>query len=135
MDKNNPLSASESYFLGLPEDRKKGIVNVARKIISINRLKEKLDGFYQKITAPHNGSKTSQFSFNIDNLKDVEEETEPHARALLEKSLKDMSKGTIGFVYKEKNYSFDVTRSGGLFFKKFLQEEVVTYIINNIHKA
>ena len=46
--------------------------------------------------------------------------------------LKNPIKGSISFNYKQKKYAFAITKTGGLFFREYIPEEVVTYILHKI---
>lgn len=132
LDRHNPLSSAESYFIGEKEDSKKAITKVTRQIIRIDTLKHLLDGSYTKLSSPFNGTKISNFEVTLDDLKNIAEETHPEAQAVLQEMMKNPVKGNICFCYNQSKYSFSVTKTGGLLFREYIPEEVVTYILYNI---
>ena len=129
LDDNNPLSAARSYFIGEVEDVKKSLIKPIRQIIRIDTLKKLLNGAYKRIASPFPGIKASMFEATLEDLKDLDEETNPVARAILKEMIKNPVKGNISFRYQNKKYSFSITKTGGLFFREYVPEEVVTYIV------
>lgn len=129
LDDNNLLSAAKSYFIGEEEDTKKSLLKPIRHKIGIDKLKILLDGSYTKIKSPFPGSKTSMLEATLSDFKDLVEETHPDAQAILKEMLKNPVKGNISFKFKNKKYSFSITKTGGLFFREYIPEEVVTYIV------
>ena len=129
LDDNNPLSAARSYFIGEVEDVKKSLIKPIRQIIRIDTLKKLLNGAYKRIASPFPGIKASIFEATLEDLKDLDEETNPVARAILKEMIKNPVKGNISFRYQNKKYSFSITKTGGLFFREYVPEEVVTYIV------
>ena len=79
------------------------------------------------------GKKASMFQVTLEDLKYLEEETNEIAKPVLKEMLKNPVKGQISFKYNQRNYSFSITKTGGLFFRKYMPEEVVTYIIAQIN--
>jgi hypothetical protein len=132
LDKNNPLSAAHSYFIGEKEDVSKGQIAPIRQIIKIEALKNILCGSYTQLKASFPGTKTSMVEVTLENLSNVNEEDHPEAKAVLLEMLKNPVKGNLSFSYQEKQYSFVITKTGGLFFRKYIPEEVVTYILYKI---
>lgn len=45
---------------------------------------------------------------------------------------REQEKSRIAFLYNNNTYSFTVTNSGGLFFKQYAPEEVITYVLLKI---
>lgn len=132
LDKHNPLSPAQSYFIGEAEDSKKSLVKPIRQIIKIDHLKKMLDGSYTKLSASFPGTKTSMLEATLEDLKDIMEETNSTANEVLKELIKNPVKGTISFYYNNKKYKFSVTKTGGLSFREYMPEEVVTYIIYKI---
>jgi hypothetical protein len=132
LDNDNPLSAAESYFIGDVEDVKKSLVKPISQIIKIDSLKKLIDGSYTKLAGKFAGKKTSKFEATLEELKSLEEETNPVAHSVLKEMLKNPIKGSISFNYKQKKYAFAITKTGGLFFREYIPEEVVTYILYKI---
>lgn len=129
LNDNNPLSAAKSYFIGELEDSKKSLLKPIRYIIQIDKLKRLLDGAYTKIKAPFPGSKTSMIEATLEDFKELDEETNPDAKSILRELVKNPVKGNISFKYQGKKYSFSITKTGGLFFREYIPEEIVTYIV------
>ncbi len=129
LDDNNPFSAARSYFIGESEDVKKSLVKPIRQIVKIDSLKKALNGAYKRIASPFPGIKASMFEATLEDLRDLDEETNPVAQAMLKEMIKNPVKGNISFRYKQKKYSFSITKTGGLFFREYVPEEVVTYIV------
>lgn len=74
----------------------------------------------------------SKIEATLDDLKTIAEETHPEAQVILEEMMKNPVKGNISFCYNGKKYSFSVTKTGGLLFREYIPEEVVTYILYNV---
>ncbi|MDG2989417.1 hypothetical protein L3556_00500 [Candidatus Synechococcus calcipolaris G9] len=129
LDNDNPFSAARSYFIGEAEDAKKSLVKPIRQIVKIDSLKRALDGAYKRIASPFPGIKASMFEATLEDLRDLDEETNPEAKAILKELVKNPVKGNISFSYEQKKYSFSITKTGGLFFREYVPEEVVTYIV------
>jgi len=68
----------------------------------------------------------------LDELYNLNEETEPNLKIVVEDLLNNQDRSRISFKYKGDKYSFDITKSGGLFFKKYAPEEVITYVLGKI---
>lgn len=129
LDDDNPLSAARSYFIGEAEDVKKSLIKPIRQIVKIDSLKKEIDGAYKSIASPFPGIKASMFEATLENLRDLDEETNPAAKAVLKEMVKNPVKCNISFDYENERYSFSITKTGGLFFRKYIPEEVVTYIV------
>jgi hypothetical protein len=132
LDNDNPLAASRSYFIGELQDKDKGLVKTSKKVITIDALKLLLNGSYRKMKSPFAGSKTTMIEMELDDLTSLDEETNPIANAALVEMMKTPVKGALSFYLNNKRYTFDVTKTGGLFFKGYTPEDVVTYIIQKI---
>jgi hypothetical protein len=129
LNDNNPLSAAKSYFIGEAEDHKKSLIKPIRHIVQIDKLRRLLDGSYTKMKSLVPGIKASMFEATLSDFKELGEETHPAAHAILEEMMKSPVKGNISFHYKNKKYSFSITKTGGLFFREYFPEEIVTYIV------
>lgn len=129
LDDDNLLSAARSYFIGEVEDVKKSLIKPIRQVVKIDTLKNLLDGAYKRIASPFAGKKASMFEATLEDLKDIDEETNPIAQAMLKEMIKNPVKGNISFRYHDKKYSFSITKTGGLLFREYVPEEVVTYIV------
>ena len=49
LDNDNPMSAAKSYFIGEDDDVRNSLVKVVKQVISIDTLRERLDGAYKKL--------------------------------------------------------------------------------------
>ncbi len=132
LDSSNPLSAAKSYFIGDVEDADKSLLKPLRQVIKIDALKTMLDGSYTKLAALFPGTKTSKLEATLEDLKHLSEETHSTAQKVLKELIKNPVKGNISFYYKGQKYSFSITKTGGLFFRKYVPEEVVTYMLHKI---
>ena len=134
IDSHNPLSMASSFFVGETEDAKSNsIVKAIGKVIRIEALKTALNGKYLSISAPVRGDKTSRIQAIFEELSDLDDETDPSIKPLLTSLIKDQDRSRISFKYKEKKFSFGITKKGGLTFRKYAPEEVVTYVISKIN--
>jgi hypothetical protein len=134
-DTNNPLSDAKSIFIGDSElSKKNSLVKELNKLVKISDLKDALGGKYQGISSPFPGSKVSRINVTIDEMNETSEETHPDLENILNTLVKDQDKCRISFRYgsENKKYSFDITKSGGLNFRQYMPEEVVTYIVHKI---
>ena len=135
LDQDNPLHQVKSIFIGdKPEDKKSPNSSLVKPIrfIKIEALKKSINGSYLSVSSPVNGSKTSRVTLSLESLNSIDEETEPTLKTIVEKTIKDSDKTKLSFNYKNKNYSFAITKSGGLTFMKYTEEEVITYILQKI---
>jgi hypothetical protein len=132
LDSDNPLSMARSVFIGEEKDQKNSLVKPIRKIVKIEELKASLEGVYQKLASSFPGDKTSKIEVDLDDLQNIDEETHPVALEVITEISKEPAKASIGFSYKDKKYSFSITKTGGLLFRKYITEEVVTHIIQKI---
>ena len=132
VSERNPLSAARSYFIGDRDDTNKSITNVVRQVVKIDTLRNLLNGSYKKISSDFPGSKVCKFEATLENLKNFAEETHPEAQAVLEEMMKHPVKGHISFTYNKREYSFSITKTGGMLFREYVPEEVVTYILYNV---
>lgn len=65
-------------------------------------------------------------------MKTAIEETHPEGQVVLKEMMKNVVKGDISFYYENKRYSFSVTKTGGLLFREYIPEKVLTYILYNV---
>jgi hypothetical protein len=134
IDSHNPLSMASSFFVGEKEDaRANSIVGAIGKIIRIDALKTALNGKYLSISAPVKGEKTSRIQASFEELSDLDDETDPYIKPLLTSLIKDQDHSRISFKYKEQKFSFGITKRGGLTFRQYAPEEVVTYVVSKIN--
>jgi hypothetical protein len=134
-DSGNPLSMVQSLFIGDFDDKKSRPIAKPRRSINIEKLREALNGEYLDISAPVDGDQATRIKFSLKGMKNTKEETHPVFGPALNAAWKEQEKSRIGFCYNGKTYTFAVTNNGGLYFRQFAPEEVVTYIllkINNI---
>jgi hypothetical protein len=134
LDSDNPLSMAQSIFVGdyTTDSNLKPLVKSVQ-VVKIDTLKTKLQGSYKSMSAPVNGNKTSRVKVSLDSLNSADEETDPFFKTLLEDYLiNGQDKSDICFVYKEKEYSFCITKFGGLYFQKYAPEEVISYVLSKI---
>lgn len=135
LDSNNPLSLARSLFIGdFEESKLKSITKNTSKIINIDTLKTAIKGSYESISAPVQGDKTSRIQADFQNLTELDEETDPLIKPLLTNLIKDQDRSRISFIYNNLKYSFTVTKRGGLTFRRYAPEEVVTYIVSTVNK-
>jgi hypothetical protein len=130
---NSPLKSAASLAVGDVNDelKKRAVVTPAR-YIKIDKLKAALKGAYTSASSKTAGSHIPRVTLEFEGMHDSSDETDPVLRAVAERVLKDPDKGKISFTYDKKNYSFGITKSGGLTFMKYTPEEVVTYILHKI---
>ncbi|MDZ8088484.1 MAG: hypothetical protein RMY16_23415 [Nostoc sp. DedQUE12b] len=134
LDSHNPLSMAQSLFIGEREDAKSyAVVKTLSKVVKIDALKIALNGKYLSASAPVNGIKTSRIQASFEELDNIEEETHPLIKPMLEELLKDSDKSKILFIYDKKKYTFAITKSGGLNFLRYAPEEVITYVVSKIN--
>jgi len=134
IDSHNPLSMASSFFVGEKEDaRANSIVGSIGKVIRIDALKTALNGKYLSISAPVKGEKTSRIQASFEELSDLDDETDPYIKPLLTSLIKDQDHSRISFKYKEQKFSFGITKRGGLTFRQYAPEEVVTYVVSKIN--
>ncbi|MGK7931561.1 MAG: hypothetical protein AB4041_09025, partial [Microcystaceae cyanobacterium] len=132
---DNPFSETKSIFITYQKNKTpKSYLVEPVKFLHISTLKDAIKGSYLSASSPTNGSKTSRISLSFDKLIDSQEETEPSLRNLIVPTIQDADKLKIAFQYKQKEYSFGITKSGGLTFYKYTPEEVITYILQTINK-
>jgi hypothetical protein len=130
LNDKNPLSMVQSIFIG--DNSSRSLVKSVR-IVKIDELKTLIEGSYKSISAPVKGNKTARVEVSLDDLSSTDEETHPLFKDLLENHLIDhQDKSDISFKYDEKKYSFSITQFGGLYFRQYASEEVVSYVLANI---
>lgn len=132
-DTNNPLSNSRSYFVGSPDDAEKvKCMAPVRQVIRIDALKKMLNGTYTKVKASYPGTVTKSIEVELDNMSSTDEELDQDAKTILDKLVRAPLKGGLSFRYNEVRYEFSITKTGGLFFRKYVSEDVITYILGKI---
>lgn len=135
LDSHNPLSLASSFFIGDAEQAKsKSVTKKIGKIIKIDSLKLSINGCYESISAPVRGDKTSRIQASFEGLTSLDEESDPLIKPLLTTLIKDQDSSRISFTYQNAKYSFAVTKRGGLSFRQYASEEVITYIVAKIDK-
>lgn len=134
MDNDNPLSMAASLFIGEEKDTRNSLIKTLRARVGINELQEKINGSFLSIASIADGSKVSRIKMDVDKLKNPDEETDPILKEIIKRIHPNLDKGRISFKYKEKDYSFMITKTGGLRFYEYVPEEVVTYILYTINK-
>ena len=134
IDNNNPLSMAASVFVGEEEDLRNSLISISRRRIGIDALRNALNGTFLSITSIVNGSKASRIKIDLDELQSWDEETDPLLRDLIKQVQPTLDKGRISFKYKNKKYSFMITKTGGLRFYEYVPEEVVTYLLYLINQ-
>jgi hypothetical protein len=129
----NPLKSAASIAIGdEKDDLKKRSILAPAKHVKIDKLKAALNGAYTSASSKVKGSRTRSITVDLDPMRDSSEETDKELRGLLDRVLKDPDNGRISFTYNKKEYSFGITKAGGLTFMKYTPEEVVTYILSKI---
>ncbi|MBV6626906.1 MAG: hypothetical protein KI793_28870 [Rivularia sp. (in: Bacteria)] len=134
LDNDNPLSMAASIFIGEEEDLQNSLIRISRRRIGIDALRQTLNGSFLNISSIVDGSKTNKIKIYLDELQNWDEETEPLLRELIKKVQPTLDKGRIAFKYKNKKYSFMITKTGGLRFYEYVSEEVVTYLLYFINR-
>lgn len=130
LNDEDPLSMVQSIFIG--DNSSTSLVKSVR-IVKIDELKTLIDGSYKSISAPVKGNKTARVEVFLDDLSSTDEETHPLFKTLLEDHLINyQDKSDISFKYNEKKYSFSITKFGGLYFRQYASEEVISYVLANI---
>ncbi len=127
--RENPLSMAASLFVGEEEDVRYGLIRTSRHRIGIEALRGAIDGSFLSMASLVNGSKANRVKIYTEGIKNWDEETEPLLKELLKTVQANVDKGTILFKYKNKNYSFMITKTGGFRFFEYMPEEVVTYLL------
>jgi hypothetical protein len=131
-DQQNPLRTSNSIFIGDSDSVPANTITTLGRRIGINALKEALNGKYLTVASPVSGSRTARMKASSNGKDDLSDETNPAIKAVLDEILANPEKCSILFEYKNKKYSFGITKSGGLTFFKYTPEEVITYILQKI---
>ena len=65
-------------------------------------------------------------------MSSTDEELDQDAKTILDKLVRAPLKGGLSFRYNEVRYEFSITKTGGLFFRKYVSEDVITYILGKI---
>jgi len=131
-DTNNALSMIKSIFIGEFDTKKSRPIAKPKIFIKIEKLKTALDGCYLDIDSPVSGDQATRVKFTLKGMKDIQDETHPTLAPVLKEALEFQEKSRIGFQYNGRDYSFSVTANGGLYFRQFAPEEIVTYVLLKI---
>jgi hypothetical protein len=131
-DINNPLSMVQSLLIGDFDGKKTQTILKPRKTIAIEELRQAINGKYLDITSPALGDQVERIKFSLKGFQSPIEETHPIYGPALEEALKEQEDSRIGFSYNGVTHTFSVTRNGGLYFRSFTPEEVITYILLKI---
>lgn len=134
-DTGSAFLGMESFFIGDLEEAKSAALIQPKRIISIENLAKSLKGTYKKLSAIVEGSKTLRVDFHFKDLENPDEETNNLINPLLNNVFLNQDKGTINFRYESTQYSFEITKSGGLNFRKYAPEKVVTYVLFRLINA
>ena len=97
--------------------------------MTLNRLS---NGKYLDINAPVTGDQATRIRFSLKGMQNVAEETHPIFAPAVAEAWREQEKSRIGFLYNNNTYSFTVTNNGGLYFKQYVPEEVITYVLLKI---
>jgi hypothetical protein len=125
-------SKIKSLFVG--EEKGKGYKPIVkpRLFIKIEELKQALNGIYLDIDAPVSGDQATRIKVSFKGMRSVAEETHPILAPAVQEVWKGQEKSRIAFLYNNNTYSFTVTNNGGLYFKQYAPEEVITYVLLKI---
>lgn len=134
LDNDNPLSMAASVFIGEEEDLRNSLISISRRRIGIDALRQALNGSFLSISAIVDGSKANKIKIDVDELQNWDEETNPLFRELIKQVQPNLDKGRILFKYKNKKYSFMITKTGGLRFYEYVSEEIITYLLYLINR-
>jgi hypothetical protein len=129
---NNSFSMIQSLFVGDFDRKKSRPIAKPRKSIDIEELRKALGGQYLDIDAPISGDQATRIRIALKGMQDVREETHPVFGPALAEAWKEQEKSRIGFCYNGNSHSFSVTSNGGLYFRQFAPEEVITYVLLKI---
>jgi hypothetical protein len=131
-DTDNSLSMVQSLFIGEFDNKKSRPLAKPRRTINIEELRKSLDGQYLDMDAPIPGDQATRVRFSFKGMRDTREETHPAIGPAVKEAWKEQEKSRIGFYYKGQLHTFSVTCNGGLYFRQFAPEEVVTYVLLKI---
>lgn len=131
-DSQNQLSMVQSLVVGDFNDKRNKTLVQPRKTIKIEELRQSINGHYLDISAPIAGDQVTRAKLSLKCLQNPLEETHPVFGPALTEAWKEQENSRIGFSYNGKTYTFFVTRTGGLYFRAFTPEEVITYILLKI---
>lgn len=131
-DTSNPLSLIQSLFIGEFDGRKSRPIAKPRKTINIEELRKSLNGEYLDMDAPIPGDQATRIKFSFKGMRDTKEETHPVFGPAVREAWREQEKSRIGFRYNGRTHTFSVTSNGGLYFRQFAPEEVVTYVLLKI---
>lgn len=129
-----PLRSVQCYFIGQQRSYKGQNFCPTRQFIKINDLRAELGGHYKTIGGRVPGSRILSAEFSVEKFENLGEEDYEPGRQVLETIIQDPAKGVIAFPYQNREYSFHITKTGGLELKQYISEEVLTMIIHQINK-
>ena len=129
---NQQLSSIRSLFIGDEQGKSYRPIVKPRVFIKIENLKQSLNGTYLDIDAPVTGDQATRIKISLKGMQNVAEETHPILAAAVAEVWREQEKSRIAFLYNNNTYSFTVTNNGGLYFKQYAPEEVVTYVLLKI---
>ncbi len=122
----------KSFFVGDEQGRGYKPIVQPRLFIKIDDLKQALNGKYLDIDAPVAGDQATRIKISLKGMQNVAEETHPILAPAVAEVWREQEKSRIGFLYNNNTYSFTVTNNGGLYFKQYAPEEVITYVLLKI---
>jgi len=131
-DASNPLSMARSLFVGEFEKEKSRPIAKPRKSIDIEKLRQSIDGQYLDIDAPVAGDQATRIKLSLKGMRNTNEETHPIFGPAVQEAWTLQERSRIGFRYNGVAHSFSITKNGGLYFRKFAPEEVLTYVLLKI---
>ena len=132
LDNTNSLSTIKSFFVGDEHGKKYKPVVKPRLFIKIEELKQALNGIYLDIDAPVSGDQATRIKISLKGMRNIAEETHPILAPAVKEVWTGQEKSRIAFLYNNNTYSFTVTNNGGLYFKQYAPEEVITYVLLKI---
>lgn len=130
-EQDTPLREAKSIFVGELGDKINAIAAPIR-VVPFDNLKTALNGEYLSMSAPISGSKTHRIKADFEELGFIEQETDKELQPILHRLMDHQDKSHIAFRYRDKKYSFHITKSGGLYFRKYTPEEPLTYVLAKI---
>jgi hypothetical protein len=127
----NPSSV-QSLFVGDFDRSKSRPIARPRKAVDIEKLRIALNGEYLDINAPIAGDQVTRVKLSLKGMRNPLEETHPIFGPAVQEAWKGQEKSRIGFRYNGVEQTFSVTGNGGLYFRQFAPEEVITYVLLKI---
>ena len=129
---DNPLSMVQSLLIGDFDGKKTQTILKPRKTIAIEALRQAINGKCLDMTAPVSGDQVERVKLSFKGVQNPTEETHPTYGPALEEAWREQENSRIAFSYNGVTHTFSVTRNGGLYFRSFTPEEVITYILLKI---